>query len=119
MLSQVQQLIATKAGWEPVEELQRLEGFKEVWERTLFRGRELKPDQTLESVKLPAGATIAAVRKVLVAEGWKARTPSNHLHVNCCTIAQFLEARRQALDLLSATAHVCMLLCPLTGGQEH
>ena len=70
---QVQQLVATKLGWEPVEKLLRLEGFKEVWERTLFRGRELQPEQTLESAKLPAGATIAAVRKVLVAEGWKVR----------------------------------------------
>jgi len=70
---QVQQLVATKVGWEPVEKLLRLEGFKEVWERTLFKGRELQPDQTLESAKLPAGATIAAVRKVLVAEGWKVR----------------------------------------------
>ena len=68
---QVQQLVASKLGWEPVEKLLRLEGFKEVWERTLFKGRELKPEQTLESANLPAGATIAAVRKVLVAEGWK------------------------------------------------
>ena len=51
--------------------LLRLEGFHEPWEKAVYRGRELKPGQTLEAAGLQGGAVITAVRKVLVAEGWK------------------------------------------------
>ena len=63
--------MAQKCGWEPVEGLLRLEGFQEPWEKAVFRGRELKPDQTLEGAGLTDGAVVTLVRKVLVAEGWK------------------------------------------------
>ena len=51
--------------------LLRLEGFQEPWEKAVYRGRELKPSQTLEAAGLQEGAIITTVRKVLVAEGWK------------------------------------------------
>lgn len=65
--------MATKCGWAPVAGLLRLEGFQEPWEKAVYRGRELKPAQTLEAAGLQEGAVITAVRKVLVAEGWKVR----------------------------------------------
>jgi hypothetical protein len=37
----VQQLVAKRCKWEPVESLQRLEGFAETWERVLYRGVSL------------------------------------------------------------------------------
>lgn len=80
--SQMQQAIAVKCGWEPVVGLLRLEGFQEPWEKAVYRGRELKPGQTLEAAGLQGGAVITAVRKVLVAEGWKVScTSHSHLSV--------------------------------------
>ena len=39
--TQVQQLVAKRCKWEPVESLQRLDGFAESWERVLYRGVSL------------------------------------------------------------------------------
>lgn len=87
----MQQAVASKCGWEPVGGLLRLEGFQEPWEKAVYRGRELKPSQTLEAAGLQEGAVITAVRKVLVAEGWKvgARHTCHFKDIGCvhkCTL---------------------------------
>lgn len=79
MRPQVQQLVAKRCSWDPVEKLQRLEGFAETWERVLYRGRELAADKTLAAAGLPDTVTITAVRKVLVPEGWKVSLPPQAL----------------------------------------
>lgn len=48
-----------------------LAGFDAPWERLLFRGRELKGDASLAEQGVGSGATLTAVRHVLVADGWK------------------------------------------------
>lgn len=63
--------IAETMHWQPTAELIRLEGFTEDWERLIFKGREIKPFQTLQGAGLLDGDALAAVRKVLVAQGWK------------------------------------------------
>lgn len=70
-IAEVQQLVAKHCRWDPVEKLERLEGFAETWERVLYRGRELAADKTLAAAGLPDTVTVTAVRKVLVPEGWK------------------------------------------------
>ena len=46
-------------------------GFVDPWERVLFRGRELRPDASLAEQGVGGGAELTAVRRVLVADGWK------------------------------------------------
>ena len=46
-------------------------GFEDAWERLLFKGRDLKAGASLVEQGVPQGATLTAVRRVLVADGWK------------------------------------------------
>ena len=39
--------------------------------QVVYKGREVKPDQTVEAAGLGVGAVLTTVRKALVAEGWK------------------------------------------------
>lgn len=60
--------------WEVVSEMvrpdcSRLEGFKDPWETTVFKGRMMLPDKTLEECGVPSGAQLISVRRVLVPEG--------------------------------------------------
>ena len=54
----------------------RLEGFKDPWETSVFRGRQMNPSDTLESQGIVAGCSITSVRRVLVPEGM----PGQFLH---------------------------------------
>lgn len=47
----------------------RLEGFTEPWEMTVYKGRAMLPDKTLEECGVPSGAHLICVRRVLVPEG--------------------------------------------------
>ncbi len=47
----------------------RLEGFKDPWDFTIYRGRTLDPKATLESLGLTSDATLISVRRVLISEG--------------------------------------------------
>jgi hypothetical protein len=48
-------------------------GFNEPWERVLFKGRELTAGASLAEQGVGSGAVLTAVRRVLVADGWKVR----------------------------------------------
>jgi hypothetical protein len=61
--------VASKLGWQPVNELLRLEGFEEPWECAMHNGVELPSDSTLAECGITKDAMIVTVRKVLVAEG--------------------------------------------------
>lgn len=63
--------VAKKLGWQPLEQLLRLEGFEEPWERAIYQGSDLDDQSTLTECGLSDGATITAVRTFLIAEGWK------------------------------------------------
>jgi len=63
--------VAEKMGWEPVDQLLRLEGFEEPWELAMYKGVELPSENTLADSGVTDNAMIVTVRKVLVAEGWK------------------------------------------------
>lgn len=47
----------------------RLEGFTDPWEATVFKGRLMLPEKTLEECGVPSGAQLTSVRRVLVPEG--------------------------------------------------
>lgn len=47
----------------------RLEGFKEPWEMTVYKGRALLPDKTLEECGVTSGTHLITVRRVLIKEG--------------------------------------------------
>lgn len=66
--------IASELGWQPVEELLRLEGFVEPWELCCHKGIELEESATLADSGIKELDRIVTVRKVLVAEGADART---------------------------------------------
>ncbi|PSC67370.1 bi-major isoform [Micractinium conductrix] len=68
---EVLKALAEKLGWQPADSLLRLEGFEDAWERLLFKGRDLKAGASLVEQGVPQGATLTAVRRVLVADGWK------------------------------------------------
>ncbi|CAL8471071.1 g10613 [Coccomyxa elongata] len=70
-VAEMQKEIEKKLGWEPTSKLERLEGFKDPWETTVFKGRMMLPDKTLEECGVPSGAQLVSVRRVLVPEGWK------------------------------------------------
>ena len=65
--------VAEAQGWPAADSLLRLEGFEDPWERVIFKGRELKADATLaeQGVAPSNGDAVVAVRRVLVADGWK------------------------------------------------
>lgn len=46
-------------------------GFNDPWERLLFKGRELKAGASLAEQGVGEGAVLTAVRRVLIADGWK------------------------------------------------
>ena len=69
-VKEVRSKLAADLQWEPVGSLLRLQGFEHPWERTVFQGKEMDTDATLEECGVPAQATVTAVRTVLVAEGW-------------------------------------------------
>jgi len=69
--AQLKAAVASKLGWQPVNELLRLEGFEEPWECAMHKGVELPSDSTLAECGITKDAMIVTVRKVLVAEGWK------------------------------------------------
>ena len=66
----VQQL-AKQLGWQPLESLVRLEGFKDDWEFAVHCGRGVKLSATLKENGIDADATITTVRRVLIPEAWK------------------------------------------------
>ena len=47
----------------------RLEGFKDPWEVSVYKGRSMDPKGTLEAHGITSDATITSVRRVLVPEG--------------------------------------------------
>ena len=66
--------VAKAQGWAQADDLLRLEGFNDPWERAIFKGRELKAESTLAEQGITAtdaDAPLITVRRVLVADGWK------------------------------------------------
>ena len=47
----------------------RLEGFKDPWDATVFRGRACLPDKTLQELGITSGAEVITVRRKLIPEG--------------------------------------------------
>ncbi|GMH44129.1 hypothetical protein BSKO_12063 [Bryopsis sp. KO-2023] len=76
-VADLQAEVAKKLGWAPVSSLLRLEGFDEPWERSIHKGRELPAGNSLAECGIEDGASIATVRKALVAEGWELRIDSD------------------------------------------
>ncbi|KAK9901352.1 hypothetical protein WJX75_008130 [Coccomyxa subellipsoidea] len=70
-VADLQKEIEIKLGWEPTDKLERLEGFTDPWEATVFKGRLMLPEKTLEECGVPSGAQLTSVRRVLVPEGWR------------------------------------------------
>ncbi|KAL4430375.1 hypothetical protein ABPG77_002181 [Micractinium sp. CCAP 211/92] len=70
---EVLKTVAEKEGWQPADTLLRLEGFNDPWERLLFKGRELRLGASLAEQGVGEGAVLTAVRRVLIADGWKIR----------------------------------------------
>ncbi|KAI3425284.1 hypothetical protein D9Q98_009051 [Chlorella vulgaris] len=62
--------VAKRQGWQPADDLLRLEGFTDPWDRLLFKGRELTPGTSLAEQGVGQGAVLTAVRRVLLADGW-------------------------------------------------
>lgn len=71
---------AQSLGWPPTNELLRLEGFDQPWERALVRGREMDLSKSLDdqAAELSKGCegeapplVITYVRRALKADGWK------------------------------------------------
>ncbi|GAB4815961.1 hypothetical protein N2152v2_003007 [Parachlorella kessleri] len=77
--AEVLKTIAEKQGWQPVDTLQRLEGFSDPWERAVYQGRELKLDAPLAEQGVAQDAVLTTVRRVLVADGWKIVTPGEEV----------------------------------------
>ena len=65
------QQLAKELGWQSVESLVRLEGFKDDWEFAVHRGRHVKLSATLKENGIDTDATITTVRRVLIPEAWK------------------------------------------------
>lgn len=63
--------VAELQKWEPVDQLLRLEGFTDPWERAVYKGRELDQETTLEACGVKGDAPLITVRRRLVADGWK------------------------------------------------
>jgi len=86
LLTTVLKDIAARLGWPSVDDLQRLDGFKDPWERVIFKGRELEISKTLleqvPSLSQSAEESeirITVVRKVLKADGWKIQLANDFL----------------------------------------
>ena len=75
--AQLLKTVAQKQQWQPVEELLPLEGFSEPWERLIFQGRELSPEVPLSEQGVSGNAMVVAVRRVLIADGWKLAGPDD------------------------------------------
>lgn len=58
-------------GWQPVESLEKLEGFTDPWEFGVCRGRALKMDGSLAENGITSDATVTIVRRMLIPEVWK------------------------------------------------
>ena len=65
------QRVAEQLGWDSVDRLERLEGFKEPWEFAVCKGRAVKLDASLHDNQIMTDAVITVVRRVLVPEAWK------------------------------------------------
>lgn len=65
------QRMAEQLGWDPVDKLERLEGFKDPWEFAVCKGRAVKLDASLQDNGIMTDAVITIVRRVLVPEAWK------------------------------------------------
>lgn len=64
-------LVAKEKGWSSSQDLLRLEGFNDPWERVIFQGRELKAGASLAEQGVGDGAVVTTVRRQLIADGWK------------------------------------------------
>lgn len=69
--------LAEKQGWQPANDLLRLEGFSDPWERLIFKGRELDSKVPLAEQGVSPDAVLVAVRRVLIADGWKIAGPDD------------------------------------------
>mmetsp|Transcript_16573 Transcript_16573/g.22885 ORF Transcript_16573/g.22885 Transcript_16573/m.22885 type:complete len:133 (+) Transcript_16573:104-502(+) len=69
--AQLKSKVAEQFGWEPVDQLLRLEGFEEPWELAMYKGNEIPSDKTLSDCGIKDDCLVVTVRKVLIAEGWK------------------------------------------------
>lgn len=67
------QQVSERFGWNPVDTLVRLEGFKEPWEFAVYKGRSVKLAASLKDNGITSDATITTVRRVLIPEEWKVR----------------------------------------------
>lgn len=81
------QRVAEQLGWDPVDKLERLEGFKDPWEFAVCKGRAVKLDATLRDNGIMTDAVITIVRRVLVPEAWKV---GRHYHGSQLTGASFI-----------------------------
>jgi len=63
--------LAESLGWQPVDSLVRLEGFRDPWEFAVYMGRNVNPAVSLKANGIATDATIAVVRRVLIPEVWK------------------------------------------------
>jgi hypothetical protein len=68
--------IAAEKKWTAADDCLRLDGFNDPWDRAIYKGRELKDDETLAEQGITGSSTdpIITVRRVLVADGWKVRS---------------------------------------------
>ncbi|DBB00461.1 TPA: hypothetical protein ACH3X3_002175 [Trebouxia sp. C0006] len=73
-VGKLQQELAEKLKWQPVDSLVRLEGFKGPWEFAVFKGRSVNPAVSLKANGIITDATITVVRQVLMPEAWKSIT---------------------------------------------
>lgn len=65
------QQLAESLGWQPMDSLVRLEGFRDPWEFAVYMGRNVNPAVSLKANGIATDATIAVVRRVLIPEVWK------------------------------------------------
>lgn len=65
------QRVAEQLGWDPVDKLQRLEGFKDPWEFAVCKGTAVKLNASLRDNGIMTDAVITTVRRVLIPEAWK------------------------------------------------
>ncbi len=69
-VAQLKAKAAQQLGWQPEDELLRLDGFSDPWERALYRGRLMTGDAKLaEACAKDESPVITFVRIELVAEG--------------------------------------------------
>lgn len=72
-VSDVRARVAQTLGWPPVEDLYRMRGFEDHWEKTVLAGKELAPETKLGDLQLPTegGLVLTTVRKELWSDGWR------------------------------------------------